>query len=96
MTRAATNLRVLPRLLAIQTMDDHPTASWDAMQDGNVFYRREQIYSIPNKLPRLDDFVVAGCKHGGPLGMVCSRVSVQVQFDQLTYLTAYSVDEGHE
>ena len=59
---------------AIQTMVDHPTASWDAMQDGKVFYRRQQIYSIPNKLPRLDDFVVAGCKHGGPLGMVCSGV----------------------
>ena len=50
-------------------MVDHPTASWDAMQDGKVFYRRQQIYSIPGKLPRLDDFVVAGCKYGGPLGV---------------------------
>jgi len=64
---------VLPRPFpVIQTMVDHPTASWDAMQDGKVFYRRQQIYSIPGKLPRLDDFVVAGCKYGGPLGMARS------------------------
>ena len=51
-------------------MTDHPTAIWDAMQDGKVFYRRQQVYSISSKLPKLDDFVVAGCKCGGPLGMV--------------------------
>ena len=56
-------------------MVDHPTASWDAMQDGKVFYRRQQIYNISNKLPKLDDFVVAGCKYGGPLGMVCPGIS---------------------
>jgi hypothetical protein len=56
-------------------MVDHPTASWDAMQDGKVFYRRQQAYNISNKLPKLDDFVVAGCKYGGPLGMVCSGAS---------------------
>ena len=61
--------------LRSRTMVDHPTASWDAMQDGKVFYRRQQVYSISTKLPRLDDFVVAGCKYGGPLGMVCSGVS---------------------
>lgn len=60
---------------AIHPMVDHPTASWDAMQDGKVFYRRQQAYNISNKLPNLDDFVVAGCKYGGPLGMVCSRIS---------------------
>jgi len=65
--------KALPRLLPpTQTMVDHPTASWDAMQDGKVFYRRQQVYNISNKLPKLDDFVVAGCKYGGPLGMVCS------------------------
>jgi hypothetical protein len=59
----------------IHPMADHPTASWDAMQDGKVFYRRQQVYSISNKLPNLSDFVVAGCKYGGPLGMVCSGMS---------------------
>lgn len=48
--------------------DEHPTAAWEAMQDGNVFYRRQQVYSIPGKLPSLGDFVIAGCKYGGPLG----------------------------
>jgi len=64
--------KALPRLPPTQAMVDHPTASWDAMQDGKAFYRRQQVYNISNKLPRLDDFVVAGCKYGGPLGMVCS------------------------
>lgn len=50
------------------TMPEHPTTSWEPMQDGHVFYRRQQIYSIPNKLPKLDDFIIAGCRHGGPLG----------------------------
>ncbi|KAF9652633.1 vacuolar assembling/sorting protein VPS16 [Thelephora ganbajun] len=51
-------------------MVDHPTASWDAMQDGKVFYRRQQVYNVSNKLPRLDDFIVAGCKYGGPLALM--------------------------
>lgn len=75
-------------------MVDHPTASWDAMQDGMVFYKRQQVYNISNKLPKLDDFVVAGCKYGGPLGMVCSGVS---QLRLLTHtLWHCSVDEGLE
>lgn len=68
-------VRHLFPIAVIQTMVDHPTASWDAMQDGKVFYRRQQIYNISNKLPKLEDFVVAGCKYGGPLGMVCSGIS---------------------
>lgn len=47
---------------------EHPTASWQAMQDGNVFYKRQQLYTIHDKLPNLDDYVVAGCRFGGPLG----------------------------
>lgn len=49
-------------------MNEHPTASWQAMQDGNVFYRRQQLYSISGKLPNLGDYIVAGCRYGGPLG----------------------------
>ena len=48
---------------------EHPTSSWQAMQDGNVFYRRKQLYSIPGKLPNLSDYIVAGSRYGGPLGM---------------------------
>ena len=47
---------------------EHPTASWQAMQEGNVFYRRQQCYSIPGKLPDLGDYIVAGCRYGGPIG----------------------------
>ncbi|KAF7789677.1 hypothetical protein EIP86_000623 [Pleurotus ostreatoroseus] len=52
-------------------MDDvaerNPTAFWEAMQDGNVFYRRQQVYSIPGKLPNLSDYIITGCLYGGPL-----------------------------
>ncbi|KAL6303033.1 vacuolar protein sorting-associated protein 16 [Sparassis latifolia] len=51
-------------------MTDHPTASWEAMQDGNVFYKRHQIYSISGKLPNLGDFIIAGCRYGGPLALM--------------------------
>jgi hypothetical protein len=50
-------------------MTEHPTASWEAMQDGNAFYRRQQLYSIQGKIPNLDDYIIAGCRNGGPLGM---------------------------
>ena len=49
---------------------EHPTASWQAMQDGNVFYRRQHCYSIPGKLPDLNDYIIAGCKYSGPLGIL--------------------------
>ncbi|KAF8190560.1 vacuolar assembling/sorting protein VPS16 [Pholiota molesta] len=39
---------------------DHPTTSWQAMPEGNVFYRRQQCYSTPGKLPNLGDYIVAG------------------------------------
>jgi hypothetical protein len=55
---------------------DHPTASWQAMQEGNVFYRRQQCYSIPGKLPELADYIIAGCRYGGPIGNVNSRGSL--------------------
>lgn len=50
-------------------MTAHPTTSWEPMQDGNVFYRRQQLYSISGKLPNLNDYIVAGCRYGGPLGL---------------------------
>ncbi|THH19130.1 hypothetical protein EW146_g1994 [Bondarzewia mesenterica] len=51
-------------------MTDHPTASWEAIQDGNVFYRRQQLYSIRGKLPNLADFIIAGCRYGGPIALM--------------------------
>ena len=47
---------------------EHPTMSWQAMQDGNAFYRRQQLYAIQDKLPDLDAYIIAGCRYGGPLG----------------------------
>lgn len=48
---------------------EHPTTTWQAMSEGgNAFYRRLQLYSIPGKLPDLNDFVIAGCRNGGPIG----------------------------
>ncbi|KAA1472557.1 vacuolar assembling/sorting protein VPS16 [Dentipellis sp. KUC8613] len=51
-------------------MTDHPTASWEAMQDSNVFYRRQQVYTIHGKLPNLSDCFVAGCRYGGPIALM--------------------------
>jgi hypothetical protein len=58
--------------LAISDIDtmEHPSATWEAMQDGAVFYRRQQLYSIPGKLPDLSDHVAAGCPCGGPVALV--------------------------
>jgi hypothetical protein len=51
-----------------RTMVEHPTASWQAMQNGNVFYRQQRCYTLDGRLPNLGDSVVAGCRNGGPLG----------------------------
>ncbi len=49
-------------------MSEHPTTSWQAMQNGNVFYRQQRLYTLDGKLPNLGDCIVAGCRNGGPLG----------------------------
>ncbi|KAJ7598995.1 Vps16, N-terminal region-domain-containing protein [Mycena floridula] len=53
-------------------MTEHtsPTSTWQPMQDGNVFYRRQQLYSVAGKLPDLGDFIVAGCRYGGPIALM--------------------------
>lgn len=53
----------------LQGMEEHPTASWQAMQDGSVFYRRQHLYTISGKLPDFSDYIVAGCRYGGPIGV---------------------------
>jgi hypothetical protein len=49
-------------------MSEHPTTSWQAMQGGSVFYRRQPLYSVNGKLRNLSDYILAGCKFGGPIG----------------------------
>jgi hypothetical protein len=46
----------------------HPSATWEAASNGTVFYRRQQLYMLQGKLPDLDDYLIAGCKNGGPIG----------------------------
>ena len=66
-------------------MAEHPTTSWQAMQDGNVFYRQQHLYTLDGKLPSLGDCIVAGCRNGGPLGafalafLTTKRGSLQAQ-----------------
>lgn len=49
-------------------MAEHPTTSWQAMQDGNAFYKQQRLYTLDGKLPNLGDCIVAGCHNSGPLG----------------------------
>ncbi|KAF9010009.1 vacuolar assembling sorting protein VPS16 [Cyathus striatus] len=59
-------------------MAEHPTASWQTMQEGNVFYRRQQLYSITGKLPELSDYIVAGCRYGGPIALMRDNTKLLV------------------
>ncbi|KAF8556045.1 vacuolar assembling sorting protein VPS16 [Imleria badia] len=54
----------------MDTAVEHPTTTWEAMPEGNVFYRRLQLYSIPGKLPDLGDFIISGCRDGGPIALM--------------------------
>lgn len=64
---------------------EHPTTTWEAMPEGNVFYRRLQLYSIPGKLPDLSDFVIAGCRNGGPIG-ACALLSWRTTMHANTFI----------
>ncbi|KAG6377543.1 Vps16, C-terminal region-domain-containing protein [Boletus reticuloceps] len=55
---------------AMDSAVEHPTSTWEAMPEGNVFYRRLQLYSIPGKLPDLSDFIITGCRNGGPIALM--------------------------
>lgn len=48
----------------------HPSATWEAVSDGIVFYRRQQLYTLPGKLPKIADYLIAGCKNGGPIALM--------------------------
>lgn len=43
------------------------SSRWAAL--GETFYRREEIYSMQWPLQDLSDYLVAGARAGGPLGM---------------------------
>ncbi|WVR04982.1 hypothetical protein IAU60_001994 [Kwoniella sp. DSM 27419] len=45
-----------------------PTATWDTIQD--VFYRKEEVYTMSWKVADLSDHVVAAAKNGGPIAMI--------------------------
>lgn len=70
---------------AMDSAVEHPTNTWEAMPEGNVFYRRLQLYSIPGKLPDLNDFVTAGCRNGGPIG-TCAGCFAVMSYDPHTYV----------
>lgn len=48
----------------------HPSATWEAVSNGIVFYRRQQLYTLPGKLPNIADYLIAGCKNGGPIALM--------------------------
>lgn len=61
------------------------------MQEGSVFYRRQQVYNIQDKLPNLDDYIVAGCRFGGPIGVF--GIPYMFKFPSLMVYGSY--DAGH-
>jgi hypothetical protein len=47
----------------------HPTTTWEAMQDGNTFYSKQQVYLMQwQGLLDLSDYIVSMAGHGGPIG----------------------------
>lgn len=45
---------------------DLPPCRWDTIQ--NVFYRKDEVYAMSWRIPDLSDYLIAGAKHGGPIG----------------------------
>lgn len=40
------------------------------MPEGNVFYRRQHLYDVTGKMPNLGDYILAGCRYGGPFAIM--------------------------
>lgn len=58
----------------IAGLSAHPTLSWEAMQDGAVFYSRKHVYEMVWNLASggvgdLSGYIIAGARFGGPIGM---------------------------
>ncbi|KAF8587239.1 vacuolar protein sorting-associated protein 16 [Ramaria rubella] len=49
---------------------EHPTASWEPIQDGNAFYRKHTVYQMQWKSMDLSDYVIAAARYGGPLAFM--------------------------
>nr|GAT52932.1 vacuolar protein sorting vps16 [Mycena chlorophos] len=79
------------------------------MPDGKTFYKRQQLYSIANKLPNLSDYIVAGCRYGGPIalmrdptrlialgrsGPVSTKAQIQIYSPAGEGLLLFSWDQG--
>ncbi|KDQ19047.1 hypothetical protein BOTBODRAFT_28535 [Botryobasidium botryosum FD-172 SS1] len=65
-------------------MTSHPTASWDAMQDGSVFYRKVEIYSMQWQLSDLSNFIIAGARYGGPFALIRNTSKI-VALDRMAF-----------
>ncbi|KAJ7064984.1 vacuolar assembling/sorting protein VPS16 [Mycena amicta] len=88
---------------------ERPSSRWQIMADGKTFYKRQQLYSIPAKLPNLSDYIVAGCRNGGPIalmrdptklvalgrtGPVTTKAQIQVYSAAGEGLLLFSWDQG--
>ncbi|KAF8599358.1 vacuolar protein sorting-associated protein 16 [Ceratobasidium sp. AG-I] len=47
-----------------------PTANWEPVQDGEVFYSTREVYQMMWQLNDLTDFIIAGARYGGPLALM--------------------------
>ncbi|KAK8870008.1 hypothetical protein IAR55_000578 [Kwoniella newhampshirensis] len=50
------------------SLTQSPTATWDTIQ--NVFYRKEEVYTMSWRIPDLSDYIVTAAKNGGPIAMI--------------------------
>ncbi|KAB5594660.1 Vacuolar protein sorting-associated protein [Ceratobasidium theobromae] len=48
----------------------NPTATWEPVQDGEVFYSTCEVYQMMWQLNDLTDFIIAGARYGGPLALM--------------------------
>jgi vacuolar protein sorting-associated protein 16 len=57
----------------------HPTTTWEAMQDGNTFYGKHQMYIMQwQGLHDLSDYNITVANHGGPIGKVLKKFRIEL------------------
>jgi len=55
----------------------HPTASWEAMGDGSVFYRKHAVYEMQwQGIHDISEYILEGARHGGPIGELIRTIHV--------------------
>jgi hypothetical protein len=58
----------------LTSIAEHPTMTWEAMNNGAVFYSRKNVYQMQWNLSLagggsdLSGYIVAGAQFGGPIG----------------------------